>query len=328
MVTANDSVLKSVGSTLVPTTETNIELIKEKLSLKLTLEAMLVDVHFEFFNPSETQILTIGFIAPPMNSPEIMDDSDISKYEPEIYDFNVIVNGESLTFKRAILQETEFDFLKSKRMGQTFIYYFEVEFKPGLNIIKHKYSYTGGFDSLGNKFYDYILTSGNFWANKQIDNFSLTVNMGENSYFMFSPDLMRENELVCSMNGIMNNDRYEYFVKKGYLEFSGTNFSPLHELSLYLYTTKLNRSGKEYQRMYSFNEEQLTELDKNTLRKLRNNFFAFEGYNFENEDLKNHYKKFIWYIPDENVSSEDIYQNMDDFTKQRIALIRKIENMK
>lgn len=325
---SNDSVLKSSGSTLVPTTETNIELRKEILTLKLVEGKMLVDVHFEFYNPTEEQTLTVGFITPPMHSPDDLDNNDLANRDPEIFDFSVNINDSIVDFGKTILLDSEYDFLKSQSLGNTFIYFFEATFKPGFNTIKHTYIYTGGFDSSGNNFYNYILTTGTYWGNKKIDDFYLKLDLGHNSYFSLANFLKTQNQLNWKINGIGKNEKFEFYIRDGYLEFYAIDYIPTQDISIYVYNSFCDRSSKEHQHMYNADESVLQELDKSTLRILRNNFFATKGYKFQSEELLNHYQQYVWYIPDEDILSEDIYSNFSPEIQQRISLIQKIEDSK
>ena len=137
---SNDAIFSGEGATLAPTTKTNIELRKENLNLTFSGN-LIVDVYFEFYNPGDTQNLTVGFVTPPMDTPE---DEDVPmEYLLPIENFTVVANGESLPYETAVLEDSDFDFLKSERKGETFVYYFTVKFPPGRNIIQHNYEFGG-----------------------------------------------------------------------------------------------------------------------------------------------------------------------------------------
>jgi len=328
-VKANDAILNGKGSTLLPTTETDIEIIKEDLTLIHSSYGLKVNVYFEFFNPGEAKSLTVGFITPPLYSPEVSPEDDIYNRVPDIREFIVIANGFKQPYDRVILDETEFDFLKTKRKGETFIYYFTMHFKKGLNTIYHHYEYSGNRYSMGGASYDYILTSGTYWGNKQIDDFSLKIDMGPHSLFGISFD---ENYIdKFKIVGSGRQDSSSYFIRDGYLELKVKNFKPTKELTIGIGSSKFgdySSYDSDYYKMNFADEETLRKLSKKELRLLRNNFFAEKCYKFNDSELLTYYSQFFWYLPYENLSSTEVFNSFDDRTKDRIELIKRIEDEK
>ncbi len=327
-VNANDAILNGKGSTLLPTKETDIEIIKEDLTLIHSSYGLKVNVYFEFFNPGEAKSLTVGFITPPLYSPEVSEEDDIYNRVPDIREFLVVANGFKQPYDRVILRETEFDFLKEKRKGETFIYYFTMHFKKGLNTIYHHYEYSGDSYSMGGTNYDYILTSGTYWGNKQIDDFSLKIDMGPNPFgISFDEKYIDKFKIV----GVGRQDSTSFFIRDGYLELKVKNFKPTEELSIRTGWRKFGNymsHDSDYYRMNFAKEEALRKLSKEELRLLRNNFFAEKCYKFKDSELLKHYSQYFWYLPDEKLSSTEVFNSFDDMTKDRIELIKRIEDEK
>ncbi|MCD4834572.1 MAG: YARHG domain-containing protein [Bacteroidales bacterium] len=79
-------------------------------------------------------------------------------------------------------------------------------------------------------------------------------------------------------------------------------------------------------------KEQLERFTNEQLRKLRNAFYAREGYVFKSDDLNNFFKQFEWYEKTikarkrKGLSNDDIYIPKAD--KERVELILEIENSK
>ena len=68
-------------------------------------------------------------------------------------------------------------------------------------------------------------------------------------------------------------------------------------------------------------EPELTNYNKEELKMMRNEIFAFHGYKFKSEDLKKYFSEQKWYKPIEN--NEKI--GLNSIEKYNVALIRKIE---
>lgn len=60
-----------------------------------------------------------------------------------------------------------------------YVYHFDAHFEPGVNIIQHTYTTKGSELVLMDYVFDYILTAANRWANNGIDDFTLTLNLGD-----------------------------------------------------------------------------------------------------------------------------------------------------
>jgi hypothetical protein len=84
--------------------------------------------------------------------------------------------------------------------------------------------------------------------------------------------------------------------------------------------------------LYNAPETELSKLDKNKLRLLRNAFFARQGYQFKSKDLQEFFGQFEWYnellksYKVFKIANEDVVISPKD--KERVELIMKIENRK
>jgi len=179
-VFANDGSFYASGNNLIPLQETNISLQKELLCFTVRdFKFVQVDVNFEFFNPGAEKKLTVGFVTPPATG----DVTEADMKHPSITDFMVVFNGVELEYKIKKMSETSFA-SKTKINGDDFVYYFDVVFKPGLNTIKHNYIYKAGSSVELQRTFEYQITTGKRWANKQIDEFELQIHLDQGIFYV------------------------------------------------------------------------------------------------------------------------------------------------
>ena len=95
--------------------------------------------------------------------------------------------------------------------------------------------------------YDFesILTAANRWANKQIDDFTLILDMGEFETFSINKSFFKNSnewtingigeteDIKGSPNSFIEADALKFHLQKGSLIFQKKNFSPKGELFLY-----------------------------------------------------------------------------------------------
>ena len=327
----NDGVFYARGNQLIPIIETDIRVQKEILTLKkVAHERIEVSVYYEFYNPKQAKDLLVGFEAA---SPEgDVDGRPIKGMHPHMRNFLVEMNGKNLPFKvdyvadsnyvkAGVIQKVDLQKFDGNTEGNYvdffYVYNFIARFKPGLNIIKHTYSYdiSGSIDM--NFIFDYVLTAANRWGNKQIDDFTLILDMGpfetfhiNNSFFNAASDwkiqgIAKTNKLPKAKNIIMNTEATTFHLKEGKLLFHKKNFRPAGELEVYNFQNHITLGNEEagldvdlpysiYQQPYLDKEEKLTAQKKRILANLP---FARRGYVFQDKTLKEYYERMPWYIP-------------------------------
>lgn len=336
---ANDGVFYSIGNTLIPLDETTIELKKEVLILTKNQycngangDKMDVSVYFEFYNPGEAIERVVGFVTPPADGAM----NEEFKAHPYISDYIIEVNNSILFYDIARIDSTEFKTLVGNVSGNDFIYYSTVKFQNGITIIKHSYTYKGSqvadMFSPGPHFH-YRLTTGNSWANKEIEDFEIYINMGKDSYFSipaFFENNKRVNwELIGSGKTGMNSTNNKIFnvkINSGYLHFTASNFKPDFDLTIRTINPYASFDGFVdifYPGMYN-SPRDIGELSDSDLRILRNSFFAIHGYSFNSHDLHDYFSQYIWYIPDPNINEQSI--NLNQWEQDRLDKIIAEEN--
>jgi hypothetical protein len=347
---ANDGVFYASGNTLVPLEETQVELRREVLKFFVVdHEFMNVEVDFEFFNPGKARTLTVGFVTPPAEG----DVSEQEQKHPFVSNFTVNVNGKVIAFKIKKMNETSFKMVDAEKEGDDFVYYFPVTFKTGLNKIRHTYRFRGSSGVELQRDFDYQITTGKRWANKQIDDFELEIHL-DNGVFAIPASFFSDGKLAdwkIAGDGVIEEGTRQWFfedgprvrlahLNSGYLSLKEKNFKPDADIFFGEYNWGANwvsiwcemaQECVEYETLSKivpffnlkpyegFDEEYFAGFSKKELKYIRNYFYAVRGLPFKDAGLKNFYSQFFWYKPNENVRVENI-----QLSKAESALLTKI----
>jgi hypothetical protein len=318
----NDGSFYGSGNHLTPINETDISVKREILTLKkVRNEIMEVTVYYEFFNPGKEKNITVGFEA---FSPSGDVDATPKKGEhPYMTDFTVQLNNEFLKYNIAYVGDSAYvkaGIIKSRSLNELnvdnvnaedffYVYHFKARFQSGLNILKHTYTYKLSSSIVNNYDFEYVLTAAKRWGNKQIDDFTLILDMGDFETFCLSKNFFKSsNEWL--VNGIGKFDDFipasdyindkgavKFHIRKGTLVFHKNNFKPAGELFLYS-KSYYDTEGFSYLPFSYYQEtiikEPVTDIQKRILKNLP---FARRGYIFQNAELNSFYKQLDWYSP-------------------------------
>lgn len=329
---ANDGTYFMSGNQLIPIKETSIEVRKEILSLKRVNNDFLeVTVDYTFFNPEKkAKTILVGFEA---FSPS--GDADFfpkNGQHPYMSDFTVNLNKEILSYeisyvstenhnKKFSLQEIEKNQEELDFAEFYYVYHFNATFKPGENRLVHTYTFrlSGSVDYLYD--FGYILTAANRWANNQIDDFTLNIDMGNYQDFYINQTFFKSVER-WTINGSgekISNFMKEYrmfegdtasafFIQNGTLQFKEKNFHPKGELFLFNPRFFLIKNTFSLENNLPFNKDVAVFFDeienKEALKVLQNLPYARRGYIFTNQVLKDYYEKMPWYVPNKEYVPE------------------------
>ena len=269
---ANDWEFGSEGEHIIPLKGSNMSIKKEKITLKLTKDGMLVDVKFVFDNPkAENKI--IGFVTPEGGN-HYGPKSERSPAPLQIKNFKTFVNGKEVKsnvvplselLSQGILDNNVIKEYKQKEEDSynihNYVYYFNTDFKKGKNVVEHSYFYTGasgltGEYSFGREF-EYILTTISKWKNQTVENFEIEFHPG--NYPVVLPYTFWNNDKkvdwkiigkgkITSTDPIKPTPENEetgfcehgsVFIKlkKGYVRYKTKNFSPDMDFSCGTYRT-------------------------------------------------------------------------------------------
>ncbi|WP_335971634.1 YARHG domain-containing protein [Fusobacterium polymorphum] len=194
---ANDWEFGSEGEHIIPLKGSNMSIKKEKITLKLTPDGMLVNVKFVFDNPTAENKI-IGFVTPESGNGGYYEEENVTrKPEPlNIKNFKTTVNGKevksnvellSKLLSRGVLDNnivTEYVKAEKEKEFYNYVYYFNADFKQGENVVEHSYFYTGSYGVYERDF-EYVVTTISKWKNKTVEDFEIEVYPG--NYFVKLP---------------------------------------------------------------------------------------------------------------------------------------------
>jgi hypothetical protein len=203
-----------------------------------------------------------------------------------------------------------------------YVYHFRTMFKSGLNIIHHTYVVDLSTSVEEIYSFQYVLTAADRWANHQIADFTLNIEMGDfqdlsidNTFFKPPADWQIAGTGKKIERKSKEEDKEyqmtEFFIRKGSLVFQKKNFKPVGELYIHAYNS-YDFSGEASGRrdtVFNYKTDPLPfsiddqdeisrpgdELSKTVLKNLP---FARRGYVFRNPELRAYYYRQKWYLPD------------------------------
>ena len=356
---ANDGVFYAAGNQLIPITETDISVKKEVLTINRVGDHLEVTVYYEFFNPVDEKELLVGFEA--KSAYNGRDPMSTFPAHPHIRNFKVVLNGETLSYEIAHVDRGDYDddgkyvpsqyYKKGKfqswsqqqikdtmaawdfydDMPVDYVYHFKAKFRPGLNIIQHTYDFDLSSSVEEEFYFPYVLTAANRWANHQIDNFQLNINMGPRESFYIFPEFFKSpDEWSILGKGIITTDTTwwltegketpVFHIQEGGLIFRKANFHPEGELRIHKrnewymasWLWGINDDANAESILNAFkdqyfpillSDEQTKESRFYTMftpeqrRILKNIPFAYRGYVFKDKELQNYFESTDWYLP-------------------------------
>jgi len=273
---ANDWEFGSEGEHIIPLKGSNMSIKKEKITLKLTPDGMLVNVKFTFDNPTAENKI-VGFVTPESGNGGYYEEENVTrKPEPlNIKNFKTTVNGKevksnvellSKLLSRGVLDNnivTEYVKAEKEKEFYNYVYYFNADFKQGENVVEHSYFYTGSYGVYERDF-EYVVTTISKWKNQTVEDFEIEVHPG--NYFVKLPysfwkdnkkinwEIVGKGKMVTIAPTKKSNDedatgleRYGIIYLKlnnGFVRYKTKNFSPNQDF----YMTRMdNILGFEYE---------------------------------------------------------------------------------
>ena len=191
---ANDWEFGSEGEHIIPLKGSNVSIKKEKITLKLTPDGMLVNVKFTFDSPNAENKI-IGFVTPESGNGDEGEERGNRKPEPlKIKNFKTTVNGKEvksnvellskLLSKGVLDNNVVKEYTEKEKEYFNYVYYFNADFKQGENVVEHSYFYTGSYGVYERDF-EYVVTTISKWKNKTVEDFEIEVYPG--NYFVKLP---------------------------------------------------------------------------------------------------------------------------------------------
>lgn len=324
-VFGNDGIYLTRGGVIYPIKETKISLDKEILSFTIRDKIAQVDIQFEFNNLENIERkLLVGFQAPTAAG----DVSDQISNKNQITNFKILNGGQILNYqlKAAECEDCELkdpnEFHFSQMEPGVFVYLFEMTFKPGINKVNHSYSFPASSNVEMDQFYNYILTTGAKWANGTINDLTVQIDMGTNKYFYVKDNFGQKANWSIIGSGKVTNKKFDYIDKdscrmvrvlSGKLEINIKDLKPTKNIEFGIINENSFISiPTDFEKIKNQNVLGLGDLNldgtytKDELKLLRNTIYAQYGYAFKSKDLQDYFSLFEWYMPDPNLTMEQI----------------------
>ena len=291
---ANDWEFGSEGEHIIPLKGSNMSIKKEKITLKLTPDGMLVNVKFTFDNPTAENKI-VGFVTPESGNGEEEDETTKPKRKAEplkIKNFKTTVNGKevksnvellSKLLSKGVLDNNIIkEYTEKEKTFYNYVYYFNADFKQGENVVEHSYFYTGSYGVYERDF-EYVVTTISKWKNQTVEDFEIEVH--PENYFVKLPysfwkdnkkinwEIVGKGKMVTIAPTKKSNDedatgleRYGIIYLKlndGFVRYKTKNFSPNQDF----YMTRMdNILGFDYEfpegkiQGYKFKDDYFTTL--------------------------------------------------------------------
>ena len=272
---ANDWEFGSEGEHIIPLKGSNMSIKKEKITLKLTPDGMLVNVKFTFDNPTAENKI-VGFVTPESGNGEEEDETTKPKRKAEplkIKNFKTTVNGKevksnvellSKLLSKGVLDNNIIkEYTEKEKTFYNYVDSFNADFKQGENVVEHSYFYTGSYGVYERDF-EYVVTTISKWKNQTVEDFEIEVH--PENYFVKLPysfwkdnkkinwEVVGKGKMVTIAPTKKSNDedatgleRYGIIYLKlnnGFVRYKTKNFSPNQDF----YMTRMdNILGFEYE---------------------------------------------------------------------------------
>ena len=291
---ANDWEFGSEGEHIIPLKGSNMSIKKEKITLKLTKDGMLVNVKFIFDSPNAENKI-IGFVTPESGNGEDEDEKTKISRKPEplkIKNFKTTVNGKevksnvellSKLLSKGVLDNNVIkEYTEKEKTFYNYVYYFNADFKQGENVVEHSYFYTGSY-GIYERDFEYVVTTISKWKNQTVEDFEIEVH--PENYFVKLPysfwkdnkkinwEVVGKGKMVTIAPTKKSNDedatgleRYGIIYLKlnnGFVRYKTKNFSPNQDF----YMTRMdNILGFDYEfpegkiQGYKFKDDYFTTL--------------------------------------------------------------------
>lgn len=351
---ANDGAYFASGNQIIPLQETDISVKKEVLTIKrIKDDNVRVTVDYTFHNPGKEKTILMGFEA---EAPSGDVDGTPKKGEhPYIENFSVTFNDKNIPHKVTILvpdrekkdadkvNYTPEDLKKQQPLPEIrntnvtnffYVYHFPATFPTGDSRVVHSYEYAISGSVFTRLEINYLLTPALRWANKQIDDFTLTIDLGELEQYHISPSFFEttdqwttQGRVKIEMENVMHEMTTEtsrvmtVWQHHGSVTFHAKKFKPQGELSIFA-----NRKSLPQEEVIDSKSLQLSiaalpwvidvkPKDEFTRKVLENFPYARRGYVFKNKELREFYEKQPWYMPDPDYKDASLTKEETDWLK-------------
>lgn len=334
-ISANDGAFFGRGNQLIPIVDSNISVKKEILRItklpsaeKYDIEYVQIDVYYEFYNDTSEKEVLVGFEAARPSGD--VNGWPIKGEHPYMKGFTVEMNGQNLDY--GVTYYKKYYHVNGAKLGGDYrltdeeaneghdgnwipfdyVYYFNANFKPGLNIIKHRYRLAISSGIYAPMQIEYVLTAANRWANNRIDDFTLILDLKDTAGYRIQKTFFDSPEQWTHSGTAENSGRGAPWEKRGIfiksegkrVVFKAKNFHPEGELKIanprmpYILGTDPFDAKIDTVLPHHSPGVYYKAVDYPSYRIIRNLPYAINGYDFKNQAIKGYYSKQKWYKVD------------------------------
>jgi hypothetical protein len=309
---SDDTFFYIAGGSIVPaeSNETMIEMKDEIIHIELLNDYYKVIVDFTFYNNGDDQNLLVGF-------PYLIQEQ-AGQYSTNIYSFKTFVNGQMVEHENNKIETSGQGYgeIKTNYAFTKFVFF------PSQKITKTRVEYEAEYGRASPSYIisTYFYGSGGLWHNN-IGKITINIQNHINEidawiYDIKIPNIQIQNHISWNNNNMQivldniepgENDTMEIWLG-----------NPLWDLG-----PKVFGPERFYYRTHLFDNKMLSYLSTFQLRILRNSFYAFYGYNFKDNNLKNYYLNFVpsWY----NINDTFNENMLTDIERANINIILEEE---
>ncbi|WNJ19041.1 YARHG domain-containing protein [Pontibacter sp. G13] len=349
---ANDGAFFMSGNQLIPVSETQVSVQKEVLKVeRIHGDYLKVTVDYVFYNPGEAKRILVGFEAaspvgdvshtpkngrhPYMENFLVQMNDQTLRYQVDMVNTNTYYVNGSIQDQRELIEQ---ELAETDYPDYFYVYHFYANFQSGENRVHHEYEFrlSNSIDLVYN--FNYILTAANRWANKQIDDFTLIVDMGDFTSFNIAETFFQGPSNWKGVRKFVEGEKIPYatqnygimgvVVGDQPLEFKMKNFSPEGELKVYLLRNFEFVSGEvafdfnAFELPYNWVNFQylLHTKDDDSYKILRNLPYARRGYIFKTPVIQQYYERMEWYVP-----NPDYEAKLDDLEESELKWLKALK---
>jgi hypothetical protein len=305
---ANDTFYYIAGGNLIPAeqNQTNVEMKEETINIELFDDHYTVTADFIFYNNGQDENLLVGF-------PYLLQTQQGGSTNASIYDFKTWVNDK-------LIEHTNYPIeIPEKGNGEIVINsaFTKKVFFPSKEITKTKVEYKAGYGSAAPSYRiaSYYYGSGRAWYNS-IGKMIINIKNKNSKYDEWIYDIQMPQ---IGYGNYSSNIPVENYVNwnNGYLQIQINTIEPNENDTIAIWIgdplwnigPRIFRPERFTYRTQLLSNRELAILSSSQLRILRNAFYAFYGYNFKDEYLKEYFRNFdkgnhsdsfpAWYVLNE-----------------------------
>jgi len=317
---ANDGVFGGTGVHPMPMKTSAVRMVDEIVTLRLDPDkhAWNVRCSFIFENTTDEAVtLTIGFPFPThfdehMEIAKPRDAKPLRVNEPLVWDFATTVRGAPVRARHGKVEVNP----DQPDMEYDVAYLWEVTFAPRervhiVNTYRHGVSAVVG----GMHFANYVLKTGSTWQGGRIGHARLSVEVPSDRYVLCPPEELGS-QPAATPAGFVVSPRHGGPGLE--VHWSLSDHRPDEDLAVCFMNID------QYAMMHfhtQLADQDLTKLDAEGLRLLRNTVYALRGYTFKDPKLAAHFARHWWYRPDPSFKPDRLTREEREF----VAEIRALE---